>query len=113
MHELSIAQSVVERAASVAREEHAHRVTGITLTVGALAGVDPEALQMAFSVAAEGTALEGAALVIEFVPAVLRCGRCGREWICDYPEAICGVCASTDVHVRAGQELILKSIDLE
>ncbi|NEE49514.1 hydrogenase maturation nickel metallochaperone HypA, partial [Streptomyces sp. SID8455] len=59
MHELSIALAVVDQVDTALRERGAERVPvrSLTLRVGELSGVVPEALDFSFGVAAEGTAL--------------------------------------------------------
>ena len=76
MHELSVAQSIVdacsERAAGA-------RVLRVTLEVGTLSCVMPEALRSCYDVAAQATPLAGSELEIICVPAHSRCGDCGAE----------------------------------
>jgi len=57
MHELALTQSIVE--ACVERAEGA-QVRRVTLEIGQLAAVMPEALRFCFDVCADGTALKGA-----------------------------------------------------
>ncbi len=65
MHELSIAMSIIE---SVEEEIAAHpaaSVERVTVTIGDLSGVVPEALRFAWEPAVRDTRLTGAALRIE------------------------------------------------
>jgi len=112
MHELSIAQSLIERVEELASREGAERVERVTVRVGALCGVDPEALGFVFPIAAEGTAAGGAQLTIERVPAAVRCRGCGRTCEPVFPFFLCGHCGSDDVEVTAGRELDLASVDV-
>ena len=75
MHELSIAEAIVAIA-----ERHAagRRVYRVSVKVGHLRQVVPDALQFAFQLLTDGTVLEGAELAIEEVPARVRCRGCGR-----------------------------------
>jgi hydrogenase nickel incorporation protein HypA/HybF len=61
MHELALSQAIVDMCAERAAGA---RVLRVTLEVGALAAVLPEALRFCFDVCARDTALEGAALEI-------------------------------------------------
>ena len=79
MHELSIAQALIDKVNRVAETEGATRVMRIAITVGALSGVDPEALEFAFPIAAEGSAAAHASLDITRLPARVLCSECGRE----------------------------------
>ena len=64
MHELSITQSVVEIC-----EQNAggRRVLSVTLEVGGLSGIVPDAVEFCFEACTRGTLLEGAKLIIERV----------------------------------------------
>ena len=68
MHELGMATALVEQVEEIARKEGAARVVRIELVVGDESGVDREALEFVFPLAAERTAAEGATLAIEIVP---------------------------------------------
>lgn len=113
MHELSIALALVEQMEKVARENHARSVPTVTVTVGALSGVDPEALRGAFPLAVEGTVAEGAELVIVPVEAVVRCRACRRESKPELPFLRCGACGESDVEVAAGRELYIAAMDVD
>ncbi len=113
MHELSIAQSIIQQIEDVARNEKAARVVTISLAIGALSGVERESLEFVFPMAAEGTMAEGAALVIENVPARLKCHACQAKSDARMPLLTCGKCGSSDVDVSGGRDLVIKSIELE
>lgn len=72
MHELSLAYNLVEIAAEAAQKARVKRVTAVTLRLGALSGVEKEALLFGYEIAAQGTPLEGSQLVIEEVPVVVN-----------------------------------------
>jgi hydrogenase nickel incorporation protein HypA/HybF len=108
MHELSIALALVEQAQSLAE-----RIACITVSVGELSGVNPEALELAFPVAAENSMAAGARLIIETVAARARCRACGRESSPGFPFPACGHCGSPDLEISAGQELLIKTLELE
>ncbi|MFH8803362.1 hydrogenase maturation nickel metallochaperone HypA [Streptomyces sp. NPDC017936] len=111
MHELSIAAAVVENAEGVARAHGADAVAGVTLRVGELAGVVPDALRFSFSLVAEGTALDGAELVIEEVPARARCGGCGARFAVGSPPTLwCPHCDTAAAELLTGRELELAEV---
>lgn len=113
MHELSIAQALVEQVADLVAREGGRRAVRVTVKLGALSGVDPEALDMAFPVAAEGSDCEGATLVVEPVAAAAHCRDCGRDSEPPFPFLACEHCGSTDVDVLAGHELLLAAVEIE
>jgi hydrogenase nickel incorporation protein HypA/HybF len=113
MHELSVAMAIVEQAEEVRQREKAVRISQITVAVGDLSGVDREALEMAFSLAAEGTAAAGAKLTLERVEAHVRCAACGEQTAVSIPFLTCKKCGSVNVEIVAGRELLLKTLELE
>ncbi len=113
MHELSIALALVEQAEEIAAREGARRLASITVTVGSLSGVNPEALELAFPDAAENTIAQDAQLIIETVEARARCRGCGRESSPGFPFPVCEHCGSGDLEISAGQELLIKALELE
>jgi hydrogenase nickel incorporation protein HypA/HybF len=110
MHELSIADAVVQIACRHAGER---RVTRVELRVGHLRQVVPDALTFAFELVAQGTTVEGAELAIEQVPAGIRCRSCAAEGTLAAFPACCPECGSLDVDVTGGDELLVDSLELE
>jgi hydrogenase nickel incorporation protein HypA/HybF len=110
MHELSVAVGIVELC-----NEHAGnaRVRSVRLKVGTLCCLQPESLRFCFQVAAEGTALQGAALDIERVPAHSRCRDCGRMIEMQEALATC-TCGSLNLDPpRGGNELRIICMEFE
>ena len=113
MHELSIAMALVEQLEEIRLKERGERVLSVTLRVGDLSGVDHEALTYAFPAACEGTACEGARLVIERVEAHARCRACGRESRPKWAIRVCETCGSRDVDMDKGCELLLQAVEVK
>ena len=110
MHELSIAEAVVQIACRHAGDR---QVTKVEVQVGHLRQVVPSALELAFALVAEGTVCEGADLELEEVPAAGRCRRCAaRSALPGFP-LVCERCGSWDVEVERGEELLVDSLELE
>ena len=112
MHVLSIAQALVEQLQGIAAREGASRITEIHLRVGALSGVDPEALRLAFPVAAEQSIAEDAVLSMTEVPAGGTCLDCNRKTIAEFPLPLCEHCKSTRLDVTTGRDLVIQTVDL-
>ena len=106
MHELAIAESVVE---AVTRKLPGVRIGCVHLEIGALSGVVADSIRFCFDLATEGTGLEGAALEITEPPARCRCRSCGTEFQPDSPIVLCP-CGSADAAVLAGAELKILSV---
>ena len=108
MHEVSIAQSIVSAVVDAVGGEP---VESVEVTVGALAGVVPVALEFAWDVATAGTSLEGAALLVDEVPTTVYCTECARVVA---PELgfLCPTCGRLCGDVRSGRELEVRSARL-
>jgi hydrogenase nickel incorporation protein HypA/HybF len=110
MHELSIADAVVQ---IVDRHAQGRRVRRVELRVGHLRQVVPSALEFAFELVAQGTAAEGAELVMEEVPASVSCAGCDADSTLRAFPAQCARCGSFDVEVTGGEELLVDALELE
>jgi hydrogenase nickel incorporation protein HypA/HybF len=108
MHELALAQEIIEQ---VADRAHGARVLRVVLEIGALAAVLPDALRFCFDLAAEETALEGAQLELVETPGRARCRLCGEEVRLDRPFGRCA-CGSTELEWLSGEELIIKEYEV-
>jgi hydrogenase nickel incorporation protein HypA/HybF len=108
VHELSmceaIARKVNDRAAG-------RRVLTVTIRVGHLRQVVPDAMAFSWEVLTAATSLEGAKLEIEHVPATVTCNACASITALDAPVLACGTCGSRDVVLHSGDELILVSFE--
>jgi hydrogenase nickel incorporation protein HypA/HybF len=112
MHELSLAQSLVEDIVAAARREGADRIVRVRLAVGALSGVDADAFEFAFPVAAEGSLAAGAELEIRAVALSVRCRDCGAVSSPDPLLCRCEACGSASVDVAAGRELKVEALEI-
>jgi hydrogenase nickel incorporation protein HypA/HybF len=110
MHELAITESLIEAALAAAGER---KVTGITVVLGELSGVVEDSVRFCFEVASAGSAVEGAALNFEKVPASVRCARCDLEFGLSGAHWTCPGCGNLGGHVVRGRECHLQSIDVE
>jgi len=113
VHEVAIAEGIVESALRHLEPLAGHGpVTEVTVRIGALSGVSPDALTFAFEAVTADTPLAGAALRIENVPAVVRCTECGAESDVDPLALLCPVCGSPRTEIVRGQELHLIAIEI-
>lgn len=112
MHELSLAQSLIEETEAAARREGADRIVRIAMAVGAMSGVDIDAFEFAFPVAAEGTLAAGAALEIRPIPLSVRCRDCGAVSSPDPLLCRCEACGSLAVDVESGRELKIEALEI-
>ncbi|WOJ90670.1 hydrogenase maturation nickel metallochaperone HypA [Methylocapsa polymorpha] len=109
MHEMGITQSIV---AIVEEQAAGRKVTRVTLEIGKLAAIMPEAIRFCFDVVAQGGALDGATLDIIEVPGRARCLDCGAEVALVEVFGRCG-CGSCRLERLTGEELNIKSMEVE
>lgn len=114
MHELSVARNILDIALETARRGNARRVTRVGLRIGALAGVEPGALDSAFGIARRGTPAETADLLVEAVPLRCHCGPCDTDFDVDDRHGIarCPRCGRPSGDIRAGLELEVSYVEV-
>lgn len=113
MHELAIAEALIEQADEIRQANGARRVTAIHVQVGPLSGVVAALLESAFPLAAAGTRLEGASLDCSETPIRVHCQTCGAETEARINALICGACGDWRTQVISGDALILERLELE
>ena len=113
MHELAVAQALVEQVDAVIDQHQASSATSIRVRIGPLAGVVPELLATAFPLAAAGSRMQHAQLDFVAAPIQVRCQTCGAETEAAMNRLICGACGDWHTQVISGDELLLESVELE
>ncbi|MFJ4655119.1 hydrogenase maturation nickel metallochaperone HypA [Nocardia sp. NPDC088792] len=108
MHEMAITQSVIDAVCAHAAGRRVHRVT---VEVGALCAVVPDAMEFCFELVAEGTVAAGAHLDICIVPGTASCRTCGNRFALAGPILLCP-CGSADVELESGRELRIRSMEV-
>ena len=110
MHELGITENLVAIAVEYAE---GLPVKQITLEIGQLSAVMPEAIRFCFDVCCRGTLLEGATLEIIEVPGLARCRHCGTEMSLTQPFGICDRCGSVELSIIQGEELKITEMEVD
>ena len=113
MHELSIAEDLIASILDIAKKNSAKKVTRATLEIGALSGIDPEALKLAYEVLSRSTLAEESALEIEYKPLTVCCPNCNWQGEADKFTPLCGGCGQLSVSVSGGRQMRLLSIDVD
>lgn len=112
MHELSLCQSLLEQIEQQARTYPDCEVSAVWLQIGPLAGVEPDLLRHAYSIAAVGSVAERAVLYWETIPIQVRCQACGAVSTAEINRLRCGACGDYHTTVLTGDELILARLEL-
>ncbi len=113
MHEMAIAQGILDIALEAAADNGAAAVVRIKLQVGEMTEVEPEALTFCFASLAAGTAAAAAELDVEVMPLIGRCRDCGREFRVERFRFLCPGCGSAGVEIVSGRELRVEHLEVE
>jgi hydrogenase nickel incorporation protein HypA/HybF len=112
VHEYSLVEALVRRVEDEAQRRSATAVHRVTVSVGELAGVEPELFRTAYETFRDGTVCEGVALDLVVRAAAWSCPSCGRAFArgdvlhcraCDRPARL----------AEHGDALVLESIEME
>ena len=110
MHELGITENIVTIAVQYAA---GLPVKQVTVEIGQLSAVMPDAIRFCFDVCCRGTVLEGATLEIIEVPGLARCRQCETKISLTQPLGICDRCGSVELEIIQGEELKIKEMEVE
>jgi hydrogenase nickel incorporation protein HypA/HybF len=113
LHELSLTQNLIEIAEEHARRENATVITSMTMEIGALSGVIPEAVEFAFEACTKDTLADGAKLEIRRIPALGRCQQCSQECAMENLLDGCTACGSFALDIIKGQEMALIEMEID
>lgn len=106
MHELGITRNIVSIVTEKAQGEQVRRVT---IAIGKLSAVLPEAIRFCFDIVSQGTAAEGAELEILEIAGTAKCRTCGSQFELEQLYGRCP-CGSSDIIRLTGEELLIKQM---
>ena len=112
MHEMSLAESVLQIAEDTARSNGGSRISLVLLEIGRLAGVEIEALRFCFEAASRESLAAGAELVIEQPDGRAWCMPCGETVRLSKLADPCPRCGSHQLQVTGGNELKVREIEI-
>ncbi|HDG98853.1 MAG: hydrogenase maturation nickel metallochaperone HypA [Deltaproteobacteria bacterium] len=113
MHEMSIAQSLLDIIKEEMAKNDAKVLRTVRLHIGQLTAIVPESLSFCFEVMTAGTELEGAKLIMEIIPLVGHCQSCDRDFQIENYAFACPYCQSTDIKTVSGEELSIVEMEVE
>lgn len=114
MHELSIAQSIVEAVDAQASERNARSVRYVRLKVGDASGVVADSLTFCFEMLANDyPLLAGAKLLIDRVPHRARCRYCATDFTVQNFVAQCPACQEWSDEIISGTELQVVEMEID
>jgi hydrogenase nickel incorporation protein HypA/HybF len=106
MHELGITRNIVSIVTEKAQGEQVRRVT---IEIGKLSAVLPEAIRFCFDIVSQGTVVQGAELEILEISGTAECRTCGSQFELEQLYGRCP-CGSADITRLTGEELLIKQM---
>ncbi|HWS13451.1 MAG TPA: hydrogenase maturation nickel metallochaperone HypA [Rhodocyclaceae bacterium] len=113
MHEMSLAESVLQIIEDNAARQGFRRVSAVYVEVGRLAGVEVEALRFAFDAVTRDSVADGARLEIIDVPGQGWCLNCSETVPIDQLYDACPRCGAYQVHPSQGIDMRVKELAVE
>lgn len=115
MHELGIMKNVLEVALEFGEQQNVQKILAVNLEVGALSDIVPEFAQMFFELISKGTIAENAKIVIEKIPARIKCRSCGAVIEMDIRNLLyaCDQCESQSIELISGREFRVVSLEVQ
>ena len=96
-----------------ARQQGFQRVRRVTLSIGALSGVEADCLRFCFEPVMAGSLAQGAELELRLVPGAGWCAACARTVAMESRFDPCPHCGQAALAVTAGTELWVQSLEVE
>ncbi len=112
MHEMSLAEGVVQLIEDAAREQAFEKVTAVWLEIGQLSGVEVEAMKFCFDVVTRDGIADGARLEIIATPGTGWCMPCSKTVPMSEVFGECPECGSHQMQVTGGTEMRVKELEV-
>jgi hydrogenase nickel incorporation protein HypA/HybF len=113
MHELSIAESLLEVALDNCSNQGFNSVGSIKVLIGKASGVMRDALLFGFNAVKEGTAADQAILEIEEVPVSGHCNICEKDFTTEDVYVLnCPHCEGVSFTIKTGRELMITEMEV-
>jgi hydrogenase nickel incorporation protein HypA/HybF len=113
MHEMSLCEGIVQILEVNAARQGFARVKTVWLEIGALSGVEPEAMRFGFDAVTRGTLAERAGLEIVEVPGEAWCLQCAKTVAVQQRFDACPDCGSYQLQVTGGEQMRIKELEVE
>ncbi|MCV6612762.1 MAG: hydrogenase maturation nickel metallochaperone HypA [Amphritea sp.] len=113
MHEMSIAEGIVQVLEEQATAQQYQRVKAVWLEIGPLAMIESDALQFCFDAVTRNTLAEGAVLNIIKLDGLAFCMQCLKEVSIQQRYDSCPECGSHQLQITQGEEMRIKELEVD
>lgn len=115
MHELPVMNSILDIVVKHAEKNNVNKVMAIHLRVGSLSDLEDKWMQHYFDYLSKESVADGAKLVIERSPAVMKCRECNTSFeidLNDKKKIVCTECKSDKCSLESGKEYYIKNMEV-
>lgn len=110
---MSLAEGILQIVEDTAAQQGFHRVTEVRLEIGALSGVEVDALSFCLDVVLKGSVADGARVELERLPGRGYCLDCSETVSVNALYDPCPTCGSYQVQATGGTEMRVKDLLVE
>jgi len=110
MHELGLAQDVLEKVKAEAKAKGLSKVIYAKAKIGETLITDPPEFEEIFSTISAGSVAEGMQLDLEILPLKAICSDCKKEFNPKVLRLDCPECGSTNIQISSGKELLIEDL---
>lgn len=112
MHELSIAQNIIEIVLENLADDQKQLVKVVRVKIGKLTNILPDSLLFSFEALTKETSLDGTKLEIEHLPLRIKCMDCGEITTSNEFIFSCQNCKGNRINIISGNEFLVSEIEL-
>lgn len=113
MHEMSLAEGVLQILQDQAQAQNFARVKTVWLEIGELSHVDPHAIAFCFDAVIKGSLAEGANLEIVRTPGQAWCHDCAKAVTVSSLVDPCPACGGYKLQVTDGEEMRVRELEVD
>ena len=113
MHEMALAEGVLQIVQDAAKREGFRRVRAVWLEIGRLSSVEPEAMRFCFDAVTRHSVADGAQLEIVETPGAAWCMQCSAPAAIGAVGDPCPGCGSYQLQVTGGTEMRVKELEVD
>jgi len=110
LHELGLAQDVLEKVKAEAKAKGMSRVAYARAKIGETLITDPPEFKEIFSTISAGSVADGMKLDLEILPLRAVCSDCKKEFNPKVLRLDCPECGSTNISISSGKELLIEDL---
>jgi hydrogenase nickel incorporation protein HypA/HybF len=113
MHEMALCEGIIQIVEDEARHRAFSKVKAVSIEIGALSHVAPEAIRFCFDVVAARTIAAGAVLEIIATPGRAWCMACAQQVEIVQRHEPCPSCGSYQLQVTGGEDMRVRELEVD